>query len=1010
MITLPNEARTVENPILEWLQSPELSWRYEDRRSVEREYRARTPDGGVDEAEVLLLPILREKLRALNPDVITDDERADRILTLLRGLRDNQEWIAWLRNEKAFKFAADEHAQPVRLVDYDDLENNDFLATSQFRVAGPGGNIRTDVLLFLNGVPIVNVEAKTTGRDWHIDWTEGAKQCGRYLRETPQLYYTNAFCGGVNELVFRYGIPGMKFHEWHQWRDPAPHNIPEVEEMRCSVYGLLDRGNLLDILRNYIVFETIQGQAVKKVARYQQFRAANELVSRSIDVEKPQGWRRGIVWHTQGSGKSLTILFAAKKLWHHPDLKQPTVIVIVDRDQLQDQMIGQFIRSNTENCHVVESKNDLLALLAEGDGYRGVIVTIMHKFSGHDRVVINRRNVIALVDEAHRSQEGDFGQWMRTALPEASLFGFTGTPIENDDHNTPKFFGRIKGLNDKGEEIIERYMDRYSIADSLRDGATVPISYEPRLSDWALWGERLDQVFEREFAHLAEGEREQLKRENAQLKHLLKHSKRIGLIAEDVVQDFIERVRPNGFKAMLVCYDKETCVLYKAALDALIDPAISLCIFSEDPERDPPEIKKHYLGDADRKKAIEEFNKEKPSDPVEAAEPENRWRNVEIFIVCEMLLTGFDAPILQTMYLDKGLRDHKLLQAVARVNRPYSELKREGVVKDYFGVFERLNEALNFDRNELGEIAFPFSKLRDQFKLEMRLMNELLAEFPREADYAAIMRILTWFNAHEPEREKFEQGYHTLSLLWESLFPDPSLVEYEAEYAWLSRLWMYYRKKFYPLGQRFETDPADGAKTRELIRKYVDVEDLQRDLPTYRIDVDFLTKFRDTPPDAKALDIEAMLAAELKIRLDEDEDFVPLSERLKHIIQQKRQASLTGLALLAELENLTRDVVDLIEESRSPIADSIAKVARDRSTGLDEQESRRISAEIIHKADELCFPGWEEQEHIEAELFREFTISLVTQFPETGLHDPNTEFVARCIKLLRKTRYKGQAG
>jgi type I restriction enzyme R subunit len=288
-------------------------------------------------------------------------------------------------------------------------------------------------------------------------------------------------------------------------------------------------------------------------------------------------------------------------------------------------------------------------------------------------------------------------------------------------------------------------------------------------------------------------------------------------------------------------------------------------------------------------------------------------------------------------------------------------------------------------------------------------MGDLLAEFPRQADYATILRILTWFNAHEPKREKFEQGYHTLSLLWESLFPDPSLVAYEAEYAWLTRLWMYYRKKFYPLSERFETDPADGAKTRELIRKYVDVEDLKRNLPTYRIDVDFLTKLKDTPPDAKALDIEAMLAAELKIRLDEDEDFLPLSERLKHIILQKRQASLTGLALLAELENLTRDVVDLLEESKRPLAESIAKVAQDRSYGLDELDAQKISVRMIQKADELCFPGWEEQEHIEAELFREFTILLVTEFPATGLYNPTTEFVIRCIKLMRKARYKGQS-
>src|SRR5262245_8630370 len=206
-VVLPTEARTVETPILDWLQSPELGWRYEDARAVAREYRARRTDGAVDEREVLLLPILKERLIALNPGVITDDERADRVITRLRAERDNQEWLRWLRGEQTMTFDVGETAQNIRLIDFNDIEANDFLATSQFRVEGPKDNIRTDVLLFVNGIPLVNIEAKTTGRDWHLDWTEGAKQCRRYAIEAPQLYYSNAFCCGVNEFVFRYGVP-----------------------------------------------------------------------------------------------------------------------------------------------------------------------------------------------------------------------------------------------------------------------------------------------------------------------------------------------------------------------------------------------------------------------------------------------------------------------------------------------------------------------------------------------------------------------------------------------------------------------------------------------------------------------------------------------------------------------------------------------------------------------------------------------------------------------------------
>jgi type I restriction enzyme R subunit len=1014
-VVLPNEERTVEDPLIEWLQSPELGWRYENAKAVAREYRARRADGAVDEREVLLLPILKERLIALNAGIILDDEDAERVISRLRNLRDNGEWLAWLRGEHSLNLTLGDTDKNIRLIDYENIDANDFLATNQFRVEGVGGNIRTDVLLFVNGIPIVNIEAKTTGRDWHVDWTEGAKQCGRYSREAPQLYYSNAFCCSVNELVFRYGVPGTKFHTWHEWRDPSPHtHIPEQDRMRRAVYGLLDRGNLLDIVRNFIVFETEQGQPVKKVARYQQFAAANEIVRRSLELDQEQEWRRGLVWHTQGSGKSLTILFAAKKLWHHSKLQQPTILVVVDRDQLQNQMFGQFIRTNTETSCIAENRDHLVTLLSEGDGYRGIIVTIMHKFSGHEKFAVPRRNVIALIDEAHRSQEGEFGKWMRATLPEASLFGFTGTPIENTDHNTPKAFGRVLGKDASGTELIERYMQpggRYSIADAIRDGATKPIHYEPRLSDWSVWGEKLDAVFEREFAHLPEGEREKLKSENARLEVILKLPKRIALIAEDVAKDFAERVRPNRFKAMLVCYDKETCVLYKEAIDELLGPEVALPVYSEDPKKDSAAVKLHYLGDADRRKAIDEFKKERPQDEAERAKPDNRWRNVEILIVCDMLLTGFDAPIVETMYLDKGIRDHLLLQAIARVNRPYNDLKQYGVVLDYYGLFDKLDEALSFDKNELGEVAFPFTRLREQFKIEMQWLMELFADFPKNADYENIKyRILPWLNANEPAREKYEHGYRNLSLLWESLHPDRFLVEYEAHYLWLGRVWMYYVKAFYKSAQtKYETDPADGAKTRELIRRHVDVDQIKRDMPTYVLDADYLTQIKDDPPDAKALDIEAMLASELQLRLGEDAEFQPLSERLKRIVQQKRNGTLAGLALLKELEDLTRETVALVQESQRPLLESFARAAQERVTGLSDDDAGKIAAALIQKADELLFAGWLEQDHIDVELFRAFTILLAKDFPSAGLHRRDQNFVARCIKLLRKAGYRAKA-
>jgi type I restriction enzyme R subunit len=271
------------------------------------------------------------------------------------------------------------------------------------------------------------------------------------------------------------------------------------------------------------------------------------------------------------------------------------------------------------------------------------------------------------------------------------------------------------------------------------------------------------------------------------------------------------------------------------------------------------------------------------------------------------------------------------------------------------------------------------------------------------------MAILTWLNTNEPQREKFELGYRNLSLLWETLHPDKFLVDHEAHYLWLSRVWIYYSKAFYPQGQKFETDPAGGAKTRELIRQHVDVDQIKRDMPTYVLNADYLTKIKDTPPDTKALDIEAMLASELQIQLGEDEEYQPLSERLKRVVQQKRNGTLAGLALLKELEELAKETVALIQESQRPIAESFARAAMERSAGLTKENADQIAFALVGKADQILFPGWPEQEHVDIELFRGFTKVLAKQFSAAGLHARDKDFVSRCIKLLRRANYRAKS-
>ncbi len=994
------EYKTVEKEILDSLQDDVLGWRYEPGDAVTAKYRAG------DEQEMLLIPLLRAKLRELNPDVITDDGRADVVITRLRMLRDNREWLSWLRGEQTVTFGPEENAVTIRLIEFDDVDKNDFLCSNQVWIQGIERR-RPDILIYVNGIPIVDIEAKTASRG-HLDWAAGAKQCSRYDREIGQLYASNAFCVGVNELRMKYGVPNAPLQYWQQWRDPHPHtHIPAFDEMKCTLYGLFDRGNLLDVVRNFIVFETEKGKLIKKVARYQQFRATNKIVDRALGVDQPSQQRRGIVWHTQGSGKSLTMIFAAQKLWNHAALRQPTIIIVVDREQLQEQMAGNLYATNTENVVVAERISHLRQLIR--DDYRGVILTIVNKFDEMEAELSSRPDIVMLVDEAHRSQYGDLGVFMRSAMPNAAMFGLTGTPIELSDRHTPRAFGK-----EVAPDTFERYMDRYSIADSIEDGATKPIHYEVRLTDWTVANADLDRKFEQLFADRSSEERHLLLQE-AKLDAILKHPRRIAQVSADIAQHFAEHVRPNGYKAMVVCRDKEMCALYKVALDVELQrtlesdglPELTRIVISEDPAGDLESVKQHYLG-ADKRDAIEHFKEPAPKNESEREQPENRFRRTEILIVCDMLLTGFDAPILQTMYLDKGMRDHTLLQAIARVNRPYDDLKDHGLILDYFGVFENLNEALNFDKNELGEVAFPFGKFRDMFSDEI---GEALALFPdisRDGSHSSLMKCLVLLNDDEERREKFERMFRNVRVLFEAIQPDAFLRDFLADYSWLVKLYMLYRKKFYP-HEHFELTDEDGANTRALIREHVDVMELEDEFPSYKLDENYLTKIEDQSPDAKALDIEAMLDAEIRLRLDDD-DMLPLSERLQRIIEQKRAGTVAGIALLNELEDLAGQVIEIIQEAERPVVNSIAKEVSTRVKGISDEQALAVAGDLVERAGQLCFPNWFMQSHMDTELYREFTILLAEKFDDLELHGAGKNFVERCIRLLKKVRFQKDAG
>jgi len=994
--TLFNEETTVEREIIEHLKAAKLGWTWRSRDYL-KSYRP-------DEREVLLLPLLREKLKALNPAVLTDDARVDTIITKLRGCRDNQQWLAWLKDGVNYKFDAAENAQDVRLIDYEHLDANDWWVTNQFSIDGRSTR-RPDIVLLINGIPIIVIEAKTASRS-KPDWREGAKQLGMYAEEIDQLFYTNAYGVGVNETRMMYGVPGRRLQFWLQWRDPWPHEIDEFDEMKVSLYGLFDRGNLLDFIRHFIVVVTKDGKTEKVVVRYQQYLAVKDILNRATDLTLPAEKRRGLIWHTQGSGKTLTMIYAARSLWEEPKLQQPTVILLVDREQLGDQMDRELNSTGTDNVHVAASKRDLEEKLS--CDYRGVILTTVHLFEGMPKHVTKQRpNVIVMADEAHRTQERELGTYMRSALEGASLFGFTGTPIENDDHNTPKAWGYVK---DDGK--IERYMGRpYTVTDALRDGVVKPIHWQPRVTDWQLQGTKLDMAFKREFGHLPDEEQIKLSTEGARLDALLFHPTRISQIADDVVKHFTEHVRPNGFKGMLVCRDKQAVKLYATALRERLGDEAVMAIISEAPQKDPEDIQALYLGEAKRKKLLNEF-----LIPAQSEKEEHRdrtFRRVEILVVCDMLLTGFDAPILQALYLDKKLLNHTLLQTIARVNRPYNELKGHGLVLDYYGIFDDLNEALNYRPDELGDVAFPFDTIREHFRKTFQQVWDLfpLDGVPRDGSHDAFVTAMKILRDVDGAEKQFDTGYRNLRVLYEALQPDEQLRDYVRPYAWLTKLYMLYRKKFYPdASKSIEATEEDAARTRELIREHIDVDELETEFPTYVLDEHFLTKLKDKKPDTKALDIEAMLSAELRIRLDQDDAFRPLSERLQRLIDEKRAGTLAGIALIEELEKLTDAVRAAVEEANRPIAQQLALKVKTRNAAITDVLAAEIAAATLADADKHCFQGWWDSSTVDPELSRGLLVMIATRFSSAGLlTDDAMGFIGSLVQVLKRCHYKPEA-
>ena len=950
-----SEFSYVERPVIAWLsghgsttpKDPGLGWTYRDEAAM-------AAFGRLLE-DPLVEPLLVAAILRIN-DHVTTAEQAKRAIDALRQtmarpdrLTANRATLDLLRDGVRIELTPGEDARTVHFIACEPERQhlNEFTATNQYRVQGVR-QCRDDTVLLVNGIPLVIAEYKsyvTSGKDW----TEGVRQLHRYQRQAPLMLAPNVFCVAADEDAFRYGT--LLFHDanqgeierhldtWGPWLSQYPEtkgwwNTPGADApddpLEVPVKGLLRLRpcQVLDFLQHFTVFETRKGRTVKKVARYQQFEAANDIVDRAlalVGLDVPPQDRTGLIWHTQGSGKSLTMIFAAYKLRRQLALGNPTVLIVVDRRDLKTQLADDFDACDYPNVDKALGVEDLKARLKTG--WRGTLVTTVQAFQRMgDLTPVQRDNIIVLVDECHRGHSGSTGirgaesyaMTMREKLPKAFRFGLTGTPIDRAMTNTHREFGPIQD----GQQ--ERYLSYYGIKRAIKDGATLEVHYLRDKVAFVVDEATLDESFEQmcDEAELTDEEAKDLiQRQRSQWQELARHPDRVEIVIRKMLEHFLAFPDPSGFKAQLVGVDRLACARFKDELDKQLRtrglPTEWSDVIISEGQNDDSDLARFHYGKQKQDELIDWFKltpaQWEESNRAAFGDDRAKWRPpLKILIVCDRLLTGFDAPVEQVMYLDKPLRDHNLLQAIARTNRPLPSMdKRTGLVVDYFGVFSDLAKALNFDENIREEALIDWNVLKATVPGEVARCLESFSGIAISDTRACLLAALRALK--DPDAAKtFEQNFKSLERLWEAVSPDPCLYPYRHEYNWLCGVYIAHRRR--QRGTASATYGELSAKTRELIEENTAFLDAAQALPVFKIDKDYVIKLDALPSAAdKAAALEAMLTAELA----EDEagfTYRQLGERLARIKARKDAADKAAEERLRALQAIADELADRVRE------------------------------------------------------------------------------------------------
>lgn len=938
MPPLGNEKYSVQNPLIKY--ATEVGWTY---ISPEKALALRGGETGVVFKEIFIA-----QFQKLN-DFITQllaEELIKRIEAIPPTIEGNLTAWEYLKGIKTVFVPDEKRERNVRFLDTEVSGNNIFHVTDEFSFTNGRNTIRGDVVFLINGVPVFIAETKAAHKTDGI--AEALDQLRRYHNEAPEIMAVLQLYSLTHLIRYYYGATWNTTRKGlFNWKDE------QTGDYETLVKAFFDKERIIKILDDFILFTRQDDELKKIVLRPHQMRAVHKIVKRAEEKIK-----RGLIWHTQGSGKTYTMIVAAKEIIENPLFDNPTVIMLVDRNELESQLFGNLSAVGVANVELADSKKTLQSLLLSDK--RGLIVSMIHKFEGIPENINTRENVFVLIDEAHRTTGGKLGNYLMGALPKATYIGFTGTPIDRTTHGSGTFI--IFGKDDPPKG----YLDKYGILESIEDNTTVPLHYTLAPNELQVDKE----VLNKEFLELAEAEGisdiEELNKvleKAVNLRNMLKNRERMTKIALYVADHFKDYVEPMGYKAFVVAVDREACAIYKDLLDRHLPPEYSQVVISAGAD-DSPKLAKHHLSEEEEKRIRKAFRK-----------PDSLPK---ILIITEKLLTGFDAPVLYCMYLDKPMRDHVLLQAIARVNRPYEDeggrQKSSGFVLDFVGIFDNLEKALAFDSSDIEGVVHDIQVLKNRFiDLIEQARSNYLVLIKGQSQDKAVETVLNHF-MDEETRHQYYAFFKEISTIYEILSPDAFLRPYLDDFETLTRVYKILREAYDP---GITIDREFSRKTAKLVQEHTKSGVIKPALEVYEINYDTLKKIQES----KASDTEKifnLLKGILRTVIDESNKapyLISIGEKAEEIVKQFRERQLNTQRTLEEIKRLIEEINQARTEQREknikPEIFTIQWLLKKEGITSPEDNANQMK-EVFEK-----FPHWKASEKHESEIRKQLYKILV---------------------------------